>query len=71
MSKKKKVEEEELQERYKGVTYVSVQSSYLPEEFYKHLEEFIMNLHKCRILTYTTIQSGKPPGCGTPGNPCG
>ena len=59
MAKEKKKEEE----YYKGVTYISIQSSQLPKEVFTHLEEFVMNLHKCRILTYTSVQSGKPGGC--------
>jgi len=57
------MEEKKPEERYKGVTYISVQSSELQPEFYDHLEKFIMGLDKCRMLVYTTIQSGKPPGC--------
>jgi len=59
---KKKSKNKEV-EYYKGVTYISIQSSQLPKKVFKYLEEFTMNLHKCRMLTYSSVQSGKPGGC--------
>jgi len=59
----KEEEKKPDQERYLGVTYVSIQSSQMPQELFEHLEKFVMSLHKCRMLVYTNIQSGKPGGC--------
>lgn len=73
MSKKKKPCDckEQPEEYYKGVTFISYQSGTTGEpneQLMNVFAKFIMDLHKCRIRTYTNMQIGKPGGC--PPNGC-
>jgi hypothetical protein len=58
--------EEEKEEKYLGVTYLNVQSSNPTPELFEAIEKFVMDLDKCRMLVYTSIQTGQPH-CGPQG----
>jgi hypothetical protein len=50
------------EQKYLGVTYLSVQSSEVTQDLTDLIAKFVMDLDKCRMLVYTNIQTGKP-GC--------
>jgi len=52
------------EDKYTGATYVTINSINTEErkEILEALAEFTMKLDKCRMVTYATVNIGKP-GC--------